>query len=140
MEALGINAPDTVSSSNGTIIAANGQNIELYSNFTITSPYKITIRSVNEDVKFNNTILTLDINSSLPYHIIAVALNKTYNTNNSTLNLTFTGIHSGYYTIDFMAANIAGFQYNKQFSNLYMFSHHQLFLQIFYQFLCPILL
>ena len=61
MEALGVNAPDTMSSSNGTIIAANGQNIELYSNFTIASPYKITIWSVNEDVKFNNTILTLDI-------------------------------------------------------------------------------
>ncbi|ARD84636.1 hypothetical protein FAD_0730 [Ferroplasma acidiphilum] len=115
VEALGVNAPDTMSSSNGTIIAANGQNIELYSNFTIASPYKITIRSVNEKVEFNSTILTLDINSGLPYHIVAVALNKTYNTNNSTLNLTFTGIHSGYYTIDFMAANIAGYTYNSSY-------------------------
>lgn len=90
--------------------------MELHSNFPILSPYKINITAIKEKVEFNDTILFLNINSSLGYNIVASALDKLYTVHNSTLNLTFSGVKSGNYTVDFTVTNLAGYTYNKNFT------------------------
>ena len=77
-ENLGIKMDGYLSPMNNTLIMAVGNNIDLYSKYSILSPYTVTISSIRERVEFNNTILFLNVNSSLNYNITARTLNKTY--------------------------------------------------------------
>ncbi len=119
-ENLGIKMDGYLSPMNNTLIMAVGNNIDLYSEYSILSPYTVTISSIRERVEFNNTILFLNVNSSLNYNITARTLNKTYSAiDNNTFNLTFTGIKSGNYTVNFIVTNSAGYSYMENYTFTY---------------------
>lgn len=108
----------TLSYSSNTIIVSSGNHITLHTDDSLRSSDMIAIKSVKENVRFNDTIIFLNISSALNYSVTASLLNRTYNISDNQLNIA-TNIKSGNYTIYFIAVNSAGYTCSKKYTFIY---------------------